>query len=307
MSDTSAPARPLAGLGESGWPLALAPAAYALALAAIGDLRAEHTFLAALVCLLWAASRTTRGLLRELFPALIVVMAYDALRYLRPLFVTADRVAGCGLRALELSLFSVAPGMTAPDWFAVHHAPWADLFFAIPYAGFLYVAIAFAIMLYFRDRQRMRLFILGFSGMFLIAFTVWIIMPSAPPWYLQAHGCVIDLTASPSPAALARVDDALGVAYFHDFYKRGPNAFGAMPSLHNAFPMLGLLVTWRIAGWKERLANALYVLWMFVGSLYLDHHWALDGLGGWASASVAVSAGALILRARTAPAPAPRP
>jgi len=64
--------------------------------------------------------------------------------------------------------------------------------------------------------------------------------------------------------------------------------FGAMPSMHCAYPMLGLLTAWRSASWKTRPIHILYALTMFVGSNYLDHHWLWDGFAGITLACVAV-------------------
>jgi membrane-associated phospholipid phosphatase len=285
-------------LRRPGWPILLLSIAYPTLLAMFGELRGEHVIVSTIIVVGWLASSMTRQLIGEIIPAYFIVIAYDSLRYLRPLFVTPRRVLGCELRSFELSLFGVGPDMTIPDYLSTRHTPFLDLFFAPPYAAFAYVAIIYVIVLYFRDRARMRVFTWSFVGMYVIAFALWIAIPAAPPWYIQTHGCAIDMTTASSAAGLLRVDQALGIHYFESFYSRAPTPFGAMPSLHNAYPMMGLLVIWPIAGWKERLANVVYAVWMIVASLYLDHHWLVDGLAGWLTAATAVTVGTLALRAR---------
>jgi membrane-associated phospholipid phosphatase len=115
------------------------------------------------------------------------------------------------------------------------------------------------------------------------------LVPAAPPWYVRAHGCVIDLSVAPSPAGLARVDALLGTSYFATFYSRAASVFGAMPSMHNAYPLLGLLTAWRRITWQTKPIHIIYFLLMFVASLYLDHHWIVDAVAGWVIAVVAVS------------------
>ena len=117
---------------------------------------------------------------------------------------------------------------------------------------------------------------------------MWLSVPAAPPWYLRAHGCAIDLSAAPSPAALARVDSLLGITYFHRFYSRASSVFGALPSMHCAFPLIGLLTAWRAAGWKTRPIHIVYTLVMAAAAVYLDHHWVIDVLAGWLVAVVSV-------------------
>jgi hypothetical protein len=210
-------------------------------------------------------------------------------RYARAWLVQADRVLGCELRSLELALFSVAPNVTPQDWFMRHHSPVWDVIFALPYAFFAYAALAYAAYLYFVDRPRMRHYLWSFALANLISFVVWLALPAAPPWYIRAHGCVIDLAAVPSPAALVRVDDLLGFPYFETFYSRAASVFGALPSMHCAYPMLGLLTARHVATWRTWPIHVLYVLVMFAASVYLDHHWIIDGLFGWALALVAVA------------------
>lgn len=293
-------------LRAPGWPVVVIVVAYTATMLLIGDLRPEHVVVAVLVCGAWLATRMTRDMFREAIPAILIVMGFDSLRYLRPLFVTADRVHGCDLRAVELSLFGVSPDATLADYFAAHHSPAFDLFFSVPYAAFIYVTIIYAVSSYFRDRGRARIIAWSFVGMYLIAFTAWMAFPAAPPWYIQAHGCVIDVATQPTAAALMRVDAALGIDYFEGFYGRGPTAFGAMPSVHNAYPMLTLLAFWPMAGGKERAAGVVYALWMICASVYLDHHWLIDGLAGWLTAAIAVAFGTWVERYFPAPPAAAR-
>jgi membrane-associated phospholipid phosphatase len=153
---------------------------------------------------------------------------------------------------------------------------------------FAYVALVYAGYLYFKDRPRMRYFLWAFAVANAISFAMWLIVPAAPPWYVHEHGCVIDLAARPSPAGLGRVDALLGISYFEVFYSRAASVFGAMPSMHNAYPLLGLFTAWSSSTWKTRPIHIAYFLWMFTASLYLDHHWVVDAVAGWCVAGAAV-------------------
>ena len=253
------------------------PLLYALVILAIGDLRPEHV-LFGLGCLaLGYAGPRSKAFLVDVSPYILVAICYDMVRYARVALVTEGRVLGCELRTLELALFSVAPGVTPQDWFALHHSPFWDVVFALPYAFFAYAALGYAAYLYFVDRPRMRHYLWAFALANLISFVVWLALPAAPPWYLRQHGCAIDLTALPSPAGLSRVDALLGVDYFKTFYSRAASVFGALPSMHCAYPMLGLLTARRVATWRTWPIHVLYVITMFAASVYLDHHWIIDG------------------------------
>ena len=277
-------------------PFAL-PLAYVTTIWAIGDLRPEHVIIPGIACVLAYATPKTKQFFVDALPYLMVAVGYDTVRYARAAVVTADRVIGCGLRDAELALFAVAPGVTPQDWFAAHNSPLLDLIFSVPYAIFAYVAIIYAGYLYFVDRPRMRHYLWAFAIANFISFTMWLVIPAAPPWYIRQYGCGIDLSVAPSAAALNRVDAYLGIDYFQRFYSRAASVFGAMPSMHCAYPMLGLLTAWKSTTWKTRPVHIAYALFMFAAAVYLDHHWILDALAGWVLALVAVVvAGKLLQR-----------
>lgn len=278
------------------------PLAYAATIWAIGDLRPEHLIVPAIVILLAYATARTKQFFVDVLPYVLVVFAYDMVRYARAAVLTPDRVLGCGLRDAELALFGVAPGVTPQDWFQRHHAPFFDILFSVPYAIFAYLAIVYAAYLYFADRQRMRHYLWAFALANFFSFALWLIVPAAPPWYIRQYGCGIDLSVAPSPAALLRVDHYLGIDYFQTFYSRAASVFGAMPSMHCAYPLLGLLTAWKKIGYKTRPLHIAYALLMFGAAVYLDHHWILDAIAGWILAFLSVViAGRILRRRRAAP------
>jgi hypothetical protein len=283
----------------------LVPVAYVLVIAGIGDLRVEHIVLVLVVLGLSAFGPRARAFLSDITPYVLVLLGYDTVRYARRVFVTAERVHACGLRSFELSTLAVSRGVTLQDWFQLHHAPFWDVVFAVPYTIFAYLALIYSGYLYFVDRGRMRRYLWAFAIANFISFVVWMAFPAAPPWYVRAHGCHVSMADLPSAAGLLRVDQLFGMHYFESLYSRAASVFGAMPSMHCAYPMLGLLTAWRSATWKTRPIHLLYAVTMFVGSNYLDHHWLWDGIAGIALACVAVwLSGKLLGEPRVARTPA---
>ena len=287
--------RHVRGLWGRWWLLPAVPLIYGLVLLSVGEVRSEHLVAGVLCVVLGYATQSTSRFLADASPYVLVLMGYDLVRYLRGPFVTPDRVIGCGLRDLELQLFSVAPGVTLQEWLVAQARPSLDLLFAAPYAVFAYLAFGYATYLYFVDRPRMRHYLWSFAIANFVAFACWLALPAAPPWYVHAHGCTIDVGVAPSPAGLLRVDQRLGFGYFTAFYGRAASVFGALPSLHCAYPLIGLLTAWRAAR-LTRLLHVFYVILMFVASMYLDHHWLVDGLAGWVLAVVAVGLAGSLLR-----------
>jgi inositol phosphorylceramide synthase catalytic subunit len=253
---------------------------YAAWSAARSDLRVEHLLMIAAVTAFVVIGPRTRELLRGLYPFALVGLVYDAMRPFQNVGLTEERVLACDLRAVEARLFGDGES-TLHDLFAVHHSRVLDLFCAIPYATFIAWCVAGAVFMYVKDRPAMMRFAWGFFALNVLGFITYHALPAAPPWYIHAHGCVVDLAARPSEGpALARVDAMLGISYFHGMYSKAASVFGALPSLHCAYPLLLAIEGWRSFGRKMRVAALAYWLAMIFSAVYLDHHWVLDALLG---------------------------
>ncbi len=279
------------------WPVApfVAYCAWSYARA---DLRVEHLLVLAIVALLVSFERT-RELLLGLYPVGLVFLLFDGMRPWQRVGLTESRVLDCDLRAVEARFFG-AGGRTAHDYFQTHHSAALDVLCAIPYATFILWCLAGAAWLYVKDRPAMRRFMWGFFALNVAGFVTYHVLPAAPPWYFHAHGCAVDLATRPSEGpALARVDALLGIRYFHGMYSKGSSVFGALPSLHCAYPLLLVIQGWRSFGPKLRAVAIAYYAAMVFSAVYLDHHWIIDALLG--STYAAVVAGAMWLVARAHP------
>lgn len=235
----------------------------------------------------------TRQLLAGLFPIALVGLMYDGMRPIQKLGLTAERVHLCDVRKVESTLFGfgakAADGTagTLHDFFQVHHWAPVDLFCAIPYSTFIFVCMGCAIWLYRADRIAMQRFAWGFFALNLAGFVTYHLFPTAPPWYFHANGCTIDLGAHASEGpVLMRVDQMLGISYFHGMYAKASSVFGAIPSLHCAYPLLVVLEGWRSFSRPFRALSVFYWLAMIFSAIYLDHHWMIDALLGSAYAAV---------------------
>lgn len=244
----------------------------------LGDARVEHYVIIGVLTALAMGTMSSRSLLLAAVPGIAIAFGYELIRYLRPYFLTQERILGCEVQAIERALFGFGTGQTPADWFAHWNSPTADLVFALPYTLFWGAVVVYAITLFFVNRAGMTRFLWILALTHAIAFVIWLWLPVAPPWYIRAAGCVIDPQAQPSAAALARLDARFGITYFADFYSRAPTVFGALPSLHVSFPAAALAAARRGAGGGQRAIHLGLTLWMLVASVYLDHHWLLDGL-----------------------------
>ena len=160
------------------------------------------------------------------------------------------------------------------------HGAALDLFCGAIYLFYLFEVFAVAAYLFFRSRPRMLELSLGFLLVNLLGWAIWAVYPTAPPWYVDAHGFATPAHAVASnAAALERVDAWLGIEYFRTFYAKSRWVFGSFPSLHVAYATLVALVTGEVGGKLARVA-ALYAVAIAYAAVYLRHHYVIDVLGG---------------------------
>jgi membrane-associated phospholipid phosphatase len=288
------------------WPgagilLPLPFAAWAIGCLLAGRARSEHILFLVGVPLLAYVNRTTKDLFVGLLPIGLLGLVYDAMRWVKDVGVTPDRVHLCDLRAIDMHIASVTvagePG-TVHDWVQAHPSLPLDVACAVPYGTFIFFVIGFAIWLYAKDYARMRVFGWVLLLVNLAGFTTYHLYPAAPPWYFHAHGCTVDLAARSSEGVnLARVDAFLGVHYFRDFYGRASDVFGAVPSLHASYPMLVVLFGWPVLKWPGRAFTIGFASAMCVAAVYLDHHWIIDVVLGLGYAVAISAAAVLVVRA----------
>lgn len=245
-----------------------------------GELRWEAFLILFFVPAIAYGNEKTKGVYKALLPFGLVGLLYDSMRFVKNLGLDSSTIHVCDLRDLELSLFGVRAGgarITLNDFFHAHHTLALDLFCAIPYGVYLFVPMAYAVWLYRKDAAAMQRFGYTFLVLNVAGFVTYHLYPAAPPWYFHANGCSVDVAAHASEgAALARVDQLLGVRYFAGLYGRSSDVFGAVPSLHVAYPLLMTIEGWSKHRSLGRGALVFYWLWTCFAAVYLDHHWVFD-------------------------------
>jgi membrane-associated phospholipid phosphatase len=253
----------------------------------IGERRWELAIIAILGGVMPYVGPRGKQVFLGILPLGLVAFLYDSMRFVKNVGLSPETIHVCDLRNLEMQWFGIrmdGKPATIHDWVQAHPSLPLDVISSVPYGTFLGVAFLFAIFLYFMDYSAMRRFTAAFFATNVLAFITYHLYPAAPPWYFHAHGCIADLATRASEGPnLARVDAWLGVRYFGGFYGRSNDVFGAMPSLHVAYPLLMVLEGYRPFGllrpwqkWALRLGSIVFFLWMCAAAVYLDHHWVLD-------------------------------
>jgi membrane-associated phospholipid phosphatase len=251
----------------------------------LGGLRVEHFFGHIFVASLpWIGPRAARFALIAV-PVWLSGMLVDAQRFwlgLRGTIHTGD------LFQLERSIFPFA-GRSLSEWLVEQQSTVMDLLCGFAYATYIGEVIIAAALLFLARSQKVWVLAWAFLAMNVMAIITYLAYPAAPPWYIARFGTgPADLHAVASAAGAARFDSLIGIPFFTGFYSRNPNVFGAMPSLHVAYPLLVALVGWS-RGWWWRVPTLVYAALMAIAAVYLQHHYILDVIAGWLVAIVAAT------------------
>lgn len=281
------------GQGVAGrWLPLVAAAGFIAGHAGLGGLRGDHALLAAAVLAGYYAGPRVRPAFRLLLPLLLVGAVYDAQRYWAEDLRGAIRVAEP--YQWELSWFGVSTpdggAVTPPAWLQAHTRPFWDFVCGVAYLAFIPVFLLTAAWWRWTRPGRAAedvmwaMFWLNVAG-----YAAYLVYPAAPPWYVDRYGLgPAILTAAPEAAGAARFDALLGVDWFASYYGRSANVFGAIPSLHVGQPFLAVLFAWQFR--SLRGFATLFWLLVFFASVYLNHHYVVDGLVGMVFAAAAWAA-----------------
>ncbi|MFU8802176.1 MAG: phosphatase PAP2 family protein [Bradymonadaceae bacterium] len=253
----------------------------------VNPLRLEHLLMLSGVGLAMKLARPTREFVIVFLPLILFAWFYDLLR------IFSDRaneiVTIAEIRELELAIFGWLENgerVGPVEFFLEHHHPLLDLIGAPVYASHVATIIFFGVILWWRSRKaeseedesRLARFLWGFLFLNLLGFCVQVLYPVAPPWYVELYGYAMPENGiSGNPAGLARVDDLIGIDYFQGVYEQAAYVFGALPSLHVAYPVWLALHVRRPLG---KALCAIYALAMAFFAVYFIHHYVVDLVAG---------------------------
>jgi inositol phosphorylceramide synthase catalytic subunit len=260
--------------------------------------RPEYIAVTAFWGVLTIAGPRAREFLTLSLPVLAVGVLYDKVLPFAAELRPTPHIADLYHAEKAVFGFATAQGRVIPaEWFAQHTSPVLDLATGFGYMAYLYQTFIVAGWMYFVDKEHTLRLTWAFLVANVFGMVCEVVWPAAPPWYVAQYGLgPAHLDAVASPAGCARVDHLLGIHYFSAFYGRSQDVFGAMPSLHVAYPVVVLLAVWNVRRRWGRVATASFVALVAFGAVYLDHHYVLDVIGG---ALTGVVAYAVVARVRT--------
>ena len=283
---------PSAAMPRTVWAPAIG-LAYIMTIATLGRLHGGNILLGSLA-LLDVYNERSRLFLRTFLPCILTGALYDSFRFfLRPLI--AGHIHVIGPYVVDRAWFGVGGG-TLNEVFLVLHWVSADLVTGVAYLVYVAEDLVLAMVLFFRGvHVRAHTLARGFLVVYVMGFITYLLYPAAPPWYVTAHGFgPANVDMPPSPAGGQRFDDLLGTHVFANAYGHSVEVFGALPSLHAAYPALAMLLVLATPALRwARWPVVGYALIMCFSAIYLQHHYVIDVLLGLVYAGITA---AIVLR-----------
>jgi membrane-associated phospholipid phosphatase len=276
--------------------------AYIATIAVLGGLTRDHILLG-MLGLLDVYNEKTRLFLRTFLPFIATGAIFDSMRYFY-WDAIEGRVHVADPYLFDRAWFGVG-GRTLNEYFVDHHWAIADLASGFAYLTFVAEYLGLAMLLFLRDQvPRAATFARCFLVVNMMGFVTYFIYPAAPPWYVSEHGFGPALrNVQPSAAAAHRFDLLLGTRWFDEVYGHGVDVFGAIPSLHSAYPIIAAVLAFRMRELRwARWPAAAFAALMWFSAVYLQHHYVIDVVMGVSYGMIAVAVVAAWERRRSAPA-----
>ncbi|KAL2268372.1 hypothetical protein VTJ83DRAFT_3218 [Remersonia thermophila] len=229
----------------------------------------------ALMALLLAMPITQQFFLPSL-PIWVYLLYFFSSRFITPEY--RPHIWVKVLPALENILY----GANLSNIMSAHTHPVLDVIAWIPYGvgHFALPAVCSVFLFLFAAPGTTPVFARAFGYMSMVGVTLQIIFPCTPPWYEKLHGLEpAHYGMGGSPAGLARIDELFGVDMYTTSFTTAPMPFGAFPSLHAGDAILEALFM-QYCFPRFRPFFIFYAVWICWSTMYLNHHYAIDLVGG---------------------------
>lgn len=254
---------------------------YALWLTFFLGWRSDHVYFILLVLTLYFSSEWSHKLTLSLVFFIGFWLLYDGMRALLNYEVNPIHIREP--YEIEKMLFGIENNgqiITPNEYWKLHYTPLLDFVTGFFYLQWMPAPLSLAVYLFFKDRLNLLHFSFAFLVTNLIGITIYYLYPAAPPWYVDLYGFEPDFSVPGNAARLLAFDDIVGIPIFGSIYNQNANVFGAIPSLHAAYPIISL---YYVAKKKMKIPTYIFIaitLGTWFGAVYTMHHYIIDVLLG---------------------------
>lgn len=225
-----------------------------------------------------------KEMLKHLLPFVALLLVYESFRGLVPHL--NSHVNYLWMPAADRLLFGSLPTATLQSWWWHGTVQWFDYLFYLAYMLHFIMPIGLALLVWkYRARDYWQ-YVSTYLFVSFMGFVTFLAFPAAPPWLASDKGLIPPITRVSS-----NIFAALGIQNFPSVYnKLSPNPVAAVPSLHAAYATLLVIFVYKFFGKKWALLACVYPLLIFVGTVYMGEHYAIDEIIGFVYALVAFGA-----------------
>ncbi|MEW6736850.1 MAG: phosphatase PAP2 family protein [Acidobacteriota bacterium] len=260
-------------------------------------LRPYHWFMLLVIPGVILVAEHGRRFFTDWSPMFAFWLIYDRLRWLQPLLLS--RVAVELPYKIEQWLFGdicagSIPAHTLRAWLALHSSePIARAISLTAQLVYLSHIAVLPILLFGwwlksrywdNNHDQFRLHLRAFTILNVMTILSYLLIPVAPPWWVSLHG-----SAQPSIQLIAQTSTAAAMdgKIVQKLIATAPMWFGAVPSLHGAYPVLLFLLAQRRRGWLTLIVIGVYAAAMWGATVVLNQHYIVDLVIGAVFAFVA--------------------
>lgn len=179
--------------------------------------------------------------------------------------------------------------LTPNEYWQGHGNTYLDILAGLCYLCWVPVPIAFAVYLYYKNRNYFLQFSFTFLFVNLLGFALYYLYPAAPPWYVQQHGFTFIAGTHGNTAGLEKFDQFFGIHIFKGLYSKSSNVFAAMPSLHAAYPVVTLFYSVKFTITRLQVPFFFLMAGIWFAAVYTSHHYILDVMAGAGCAVLAIA------------------
>jgi len=183
----------------------------------------------------------------------------------------------------ELSLFGIGINgetITPNNFLKMCQHPVLDFLTGLTYLLWMPVPFAFGIYLFCTNRNLLIRFGWAFFFTNVLGVILYYSYPAAPPWYVDLYGFEEHLHIPGSAAGLISFDQIIGVDIFQGIYEKSFNVFGAVPSLHSAYPVVTVYYAWKCGLKWGFFLLCIFMLSTWFSAVYSIHHYIIDVILG---------------------------
>lgn len=258
----------------------------------LNGFRPDHITTGLVFLVFYYLGPRSQTLFKTALPMLLVGVIYDSQRFWGDYFRGAIHVTEP--HSFDLYFFGINTPegrLTPNEYWQRNTLPWLDLITGFAYLVFIleYVVKVLLIRFWFKKPTLSLQMAWSFFWVNMIGYSTYYWYPAAPPWYVEKYGLgPANMNAVASPAGCVRFDELLGTHFFTGMYGRAADVFGAVPSLHVAYPFMAIWFAFQVGA--MRIWSIFFFLLMCFSAVYLNHHYLLDIIWGVSYATLVIFA-----------------